>query len=85
MWYVYILYSKTKNKYYVGYTNNPVKRLIQHNSGGSKSTKAHIPWTLKYQEVFATKGEAIRRERQIKSKKSRNYIECLLRDKEEKI
>jgi len=30
MYYVYILYSLKANKYYIGHTSNPCKRLEQH-------------------------------------------------------
>jgi hypothetical protein len=32
MFQFYILYSKTSVKYYIGYSDNPGKRLIEHNS-----------------------------------------------------
>jgi putative endonuclease len=38
---VYILYNTNSNKTYVGMTNNPIRRLRQHNSelvGGAKYT-----------------------------------------------
>ena len=38
MFYTYIIYSKSKDKYYIGYTEDLKFRLERHNSGGSRST-----------------------------------------------
>ncbi len=74
MFYTYILYSQSKDKYYVGYTHDLDLRLKRHNSGWSKSTKSGIPWKLVYYEEFATKSNAMKREYEIKHKKSRKFI-----------
>ena len=78
MFYVYIIHSKTANKYYVGQTENLEKRLISHLSGISKYTSISTDWILVYTESFATRNEAIRRENEIKKKKSKKYIEWLI-------
>ena len=46
--------------------------------GWSKSTKYGSPWIIKYVEQFKTKSAALKREREIKNKKSRKYIEWLI-------
>ena len=46
MHYVYVLRSQVNGRYYMGITSDPAKRLQQHNSGQTKSTKAYIPWEL---------------------------------------
>jgi putative endonuclease len=46
--------------------------------GWGKYTKRGIPWELVYCEKFKTKTEALKREREIKRKKSRKYIEGLI-------
>jgi len=74
----YILYSKLLDKYYVGSTNNLENRLFRHNSGYNKFTKTGIPWELVFVENFDTRSEAMNREKEIKSKKSRSYIEWLI-------
>jgi len=33
IYYLYIIYSVTLDKYYTGHTIDPNKRLIEHNSG----------------------------------------------------
>ena len=80
MYIVYILYSQSIDKYYIGYTSNLENRVIQHNSGNHKSKftrKLAHDWLLVYKEEFITKTEAIKREKEIKSRKSRRYIEDL--------
>ena len=78
--FVYIIYSKSIDKYYIGYTRDLTLRVFRHNDGWSRSTKAGIPWILVYYEEFETKSEAIKRENYIKKMKSREYIENLIRD-----
>ncbi|MFK7933932.1 MAG: GIY-YIG nuclease family protein [Saprospiraceae bacterium] len=76
--FIYILYSESKDKYYVGAAENVDKRLERHNAGASKSTKSGRPWKVVHTEEFDTKTEALKREIQIKKKKSRKYIEWLI-------
>ena len=78
MFYTYVLYSDSKGKYYVGYTHDLNLRLERHNEGWSRSTKSGIPWKIVYYEEFGTKSEAMKRESEIKKKKSRKYIEKLI-------
>jgi putative endonuclease len=65
----------------VGFTHNIETRLEKHNLGSTPSTRPGIPWELVYQEEFNEKGMAIKRENEIKSQKSRQYIERLIKDK----
>ncbi|UEG50144.1 GIY-YIG nuclease family protein [Ferruginibacter lapsinanis] len=76
--YIYILYSVTSDKYYVGSTGDLEVRLDQHNNGRNKSTKHGVPWIIKYTETFVLQVDAIKRENEIKKKKSRKYIEWLI-------
>ena len=78
MFNVYILYSKTLDKYYVGYTNDLERRLVEHNRKKGKYTDSGIPWCLVHKEEFELKLEAMKREKQIKQQKSRKYILSLL-------
>ncbi|RYE30299.1 MAG: GIY-YIG nuclease family protein, partial [Sphingobacteriales bacterium] len=32
MFYIYILYSPSADKFYVGYSTDPIRRLVEHNS-----------------------------------------------------
>jgi len=78
MAFVYILYSAKVNKYYIGACTNLERRLYEHNIGHSTFTATGIPWELKYTEQFGSLAEAKKREKEIKNKKSRIYIEKLI-------
>jgi putative endonuclease len=79
MFFVYILKSKKNGKYYVGSTHHLENRLKEHNSEKVRSTKGLIPLEIIYTESYATNTEARKRENCIKKRKSRKYIESLLR------
>ena len=79
MCYTYIIYSSKIDKYYVGATNDLVRRLSEHNRKKGKYTDVGIPWDLVYKEEYENILMAKRREREIKNKKSRKYIETLIR------
>lgn len=52
---------------YTGWTTDLDGRMAAHNSGaGAKYTRGRGPVSLLYSEVFETKGEALKRESQIK-------------------
>ena len=81
MWYVYILYSKKIDRFYTGVTDNIPWRIYRHNHGWGRYTRRGIPWKLEYTESFATKTQALQREKYIKRRKSRKYLETLLNRK----
>ena len=78
--YIYILYSKNSNLYYVGYTSNFEVRLSQHNTSENLTfTSKHRPWELK--AVYScgkVEAEAMKIEKFIKKQKSRVLIEKLI-------
>ena len=69
MYYTYILLSLKDSSYYVGHTGDLEKRLSRHNSKGSIFTKRKAPYKLVHCESFNTRGEAMKREIEIKSYK----------------
>lgn len=75
-WFVYLLYSESKNRHYVGYTNDLKARLQKHNSDkGAKYTRTAHDWVILYSEEFETKEEAMSYEYKVKSsKKLRNQL-----------
>jgi putative endonuclease len=78
IFYVYILYSQIRDRYYVGSTDDIDRRFHEHNSGKSKSTRSGRPWKIMYTEVFTTLSSAVQRELEIKRKKRRSYLEFLI-------
>jgi putative endonuclease len=72
--YVYILYSNEINKYYVGQSDDVDERLKSHLAGISGYTSVAADWKITYTETFVTREEAIKRENQIKRKKSRKTL-----------
>ena len=78
MFYLYILYSSLRDKYYVGSTGNLLDRLKTHNSNHKGFTGGIGDWIIVYQEIFSSKEEAYARERAIKKWKSRKMIENLI-------
>ena len=74
---MYIIQSHKDESYYVGSTQDLEARLERHNQGRSRYTKTGIPWKIVFTEKFDTRSQAVKRERQIKSRKSKGYIEAL--------
>jgi putative endonuclease len=76
MIYLYILYSKTWDKFYVGQTSDYESRLLEHNTSLRNTyTKKYRPWEI--YALFEVKGgisEATKLERFIKAQKSKNLI-----------
>ena len=87
-YYVYILLSKYKQKYYtyVGYTKNLHKRLDLHNqSKGAKYTKGK-KWIIIYKKLYKNKSLAMKYEYQLKKNRiKRNNIKFSYLKKNENI
>ena len=81
MFYTYIIFSKTLDKYYTGSFENIQNRLNDHLNNRSAYTKVAKDWILVYFEIFDSRSLAIKREMEIKKKKSRKYIEFLIANK----
>ena len=79
MFHVYVLRSEPTGRYYIGCTGGLENRVTQHNAGVTRSTKNFRPWQLIYQEEFETLSSARRRESELKSWKSRTYLESRLK------
>ncbi len=75
MFTVYVLFSVTFNKIYIGYTSDLAARFLSHNKLANKGwTVKFRPWELVYTEQFNSKGEAMQREKELKSARGRIFI-----------
>jgi len=75
MYWVYILYSDSSDKFYIGYTSNLEGRLEAHNhEENSGWTRSYAPWRLVYSESFLSRRDAMSRERRLKSFKNKELI-----------
>ena len=81
--YVYAIENKIRNKIYIGYTVDLSNRLKRHNGLlKNKSTaftnKNSGNWDLVYSEVFETRQEAMKREKELKSFRGREFIRNII-------
>lgn len=66
MYYLYVLKSLKDGNLYFGSTNNLRRRLLEHNSGKSQSTKGRRPFELRYYEAYFKEESARKREESLK-------------------
>jgi putative endonuclease len=79
MYFCYILYSKSIDKYYIGHSGEDVQeRLRKHLSNHKGFTSKAKDWVIVYFEGFQKKSDAYKREIKIKAWKSKSKIKILL-------
>ncbi|MFA5927163.1 MAG: GIY-YIG nuclease family protein [Patescibacteria group bacterium] len=74
---IYIL-SLANGQYYIGSTHDVERRLIEHNSGKTKSIRHKLPARLVFRQEIATLPEARKTEYKLKQKKSKRIIETII-------
>lgn len=79
---VYIIFSSSLGKYYVGYTSNFEQRLAFHNDIERNNiwTKRGQPWEMSLLIGNLKKSQALKIEKHIKKMKSKTYIKQLIED-----
>jgi putative endonuclease len=77
MYCTYILQSTVTGRYYTGSTEDLENRVNEHNTGETPSIRSGIPWKVVHVEYFPKRAVAMRRERQIKSRGAKRYLEDL--------
>ena len=68
-YFLYILKSKSVDKFYIGISQYPEKRLEYHNSFEKGFTSRYRPWEITFTQEFNTKIDAAKAEKKIKLKK----------------
>ena len=81
MFYAYVL-ENPQGRLYIGHSDDLERRLKQHNSPEGKEhlgkyTHKNGPWAIVGSEEFATRSEAMIREKQLKSWKSPSKVRAL--------
>lgn len=70
--FTYLIRSVKDNSFYTGISENPEKRLQEHNRGKLRITALKRPWELIYKKTHLSYSEARKHEKWLK-KKNRNY------------
>jgi putative endonuclease len=69
-YFVYVLWSPSGRRFYTGISEDPPRRLEQHNSSESAGwTRRYRPWELVYTEAHADYTSARKREVELKAQK----------------
>jgi putative endonuclease len=77
---VYVLFSLKDKKLYIGSTSNLKNRLTDHFNGFSKSTAPRRPFNLIFCEYFASKKDALRREKYFKTTAGKKSLKLMNRE-----
>ena len=80
-YYVYIIQSKMDNSFYKGFTENPLKRVAQHNAGEMNYSSKKIPWKIVGLFLFETKKEALIAEKKLKKYDHSRLVALINSDK----
>jgi len=76
--YLYILQSEISGRYYIGSTNDPARRLSQHQKGSVVATRNKGPWERVALIEFRTPTIAKKAEYHLKRQKNRRAIEQVI-------
>jgi putative endonuclease len=61
-YFLYVLWSDAGSRFYLGISEDPQRRLQQHNSGGSVWTSRYSDWRLVHVEQYLSYSQARKRE-----------------------
>jgi putative endonuclease len=77
MYYIYAIKNTERKYIYVGLTNNPERRIAEHNNKKERTTRLYTPFTTLLVENFRTRAEARKREKYLKSGVGKQYLKSL--------
>jgi putative endonuclease len=77
VYYVYVLRSDKSPRRYIGCTADRDRRLLEHNTRHTPSTRSGVPWRIVYSEACPTRTLAAKRERQLKAGQGRAFLDRL--------
>ena len=73
--FVYILYSASYDKYYIGHTSDMDRRINEHNGDDAGWTKSYQPWEIAHKERCSDRLTAIEKEKYLKSLKNKERLQ----------
>ncbi|HUT96218.1 MAG TPA: GIY-YIG nuclease family protein [Candidatus Paceibacterota bacterium] len=76
-YFVYAIKSGKDSRIYVGISENPERRLREHNNGDTKSTKFYRPWKIIYKKFAGTRINARNEEKKLKSGFGKEFLKSL--------
>jgi len=76
-YFVYAIKSKKDGRIYVGISEDPERRLEEHNKAQVTSTRYYLPWILIYQKFIGKRIEARREEKRLKSGFGKEFLKSL--------
>jgi putative endonuclease len=79
MFYVYLLHCVTDEGFYIGFSTDLKRRLLEHKRGAAFATRFRGPWKLIYYEAYTEREDAEGRERYLKSGGGRRFLRQQLR------
>jgi putative endonuclease len=77
--YVYLLHSTSASGFYIGFSSDLKRRLVEHKQGASFATKSRAPWKLIYYEAYTEREDAKGREKYLKSGSGGRFLRAQLR------
>ena len=80
MHYVYILWSKEDQKFYIGFTKDLERRMKEHEQGQCHTTVRMIAPKLVFYEAYLSEIDALRREEYFKTTKGKKTLRLMLRE-----
>jgi len=78
MYFVYVLKSLNKNRFYKGFTRDLDRRLREHNDGLCQTTRSLRPFVLVFVQMCDSRLEARKFEKYLKSGGGREIIREIL-------
>ena len=74
-YFVYIIFSRSCDKFYTGHTQDLVNRITEHNNGEGNFTSRCFPWNLVWSTSVPSRGEAMALENKIKKRGAKRFLD----------
>ena len=74
---VYILFSESHNRHYIGQTMDLNSRIQRHNAGHEKATAPYRPWVILWTTVKDNRAEAMTLEKKLKNLSTKRLIQFI--------